>query len=109
MASKFKLGDLVTFINDYGVKWPEKTVVGIEERPGEEPRYFLQPTDCPWFPTRESNLVLDADDPVVCSEGGHKIRYAMVELEQWFLVGTMGIVCRTLELATRYALDNPKH
>lgn len=107
MPAKFAVGDLVTWVNEYGVKFPERTVRGVEERPGDEPRYYLAPTDAPWCPVRESHLMLDADDPVVLTEGGHKIRYTDIEGEQWFLVGLTKMAFRTSDIAVQYARDNP--
>ncbi len=107
MAGKFKIGDLVTFVNDYGVKWPERTVVGTDDSAEGEPRYFLNPTDSPWMSKRESQLILDAEDPVLCVEGGHKIRHTTINFEQWFLLGLTQHAFKTLELATQYARDNP--
>jgi hypothetical protein len=60
MAEKFKIGDAVTFINDYGVAFYGKTVIGIEywhwSQHPDKPRYFYTPTDSPWFSVAEANL-----------------------------------------------------
>lgn len=52
---KFAIGDAVTFTNDQGVVYPGKKITGIELQ-GDEPRYFITPTDTPWFAFRERNL-----------------------------------------------------
>lgn len=57
---KFQIGDAVIFTNDYGVTYPGKTIAGIEDRTEKDflrgMRYFIEPTDAPWFPVLESNL-----------------------------------------------------
>jgi hypothetical protein len=55
---KFKIGDVVTYTNDYGVRWPGKTITGIEFW-DEEIRYFYAPSDAPWFSVREKSLKLE--------------------------------------------------
>ena len=52
---KFKVGDVVTFRNDYGVVFLDKIVTGIEYWECE-PRYYISPTDSPWCPVFEKNL-----------------------------------------------------
>ena len=59
-APKFKIGDAVTFTNDYGVVFKGKRIVGFEKwadgtRPDEQ-RYFYAPSDSPWFSVPESAL-----------------------------------------------------
>lgn len=109
MASKFAVGDLVSYVNDYGVKFPERRIVGSELVEGREPRYFLEPTDAPWFSVRESSLILDADDPVLCVENRHKIRNTTVGGDdKWFLIGTSTRnAYRTIALAKEVARGNP--
>jgi hypothetical protein len=55
----FNIGDKVTFTNEYGVVFPGKTVTGIDNQKfgdSTEKRYFVTPTDCPWFSKKESLL-----------------------------------------------------
>ena len=61
-SPKFKVGDIVTFTNDYGVRWPNKTIIGTEywHSAPEQIRYFYAPSDCPWFSVREESLKLEA-------------------------------------------------
>lgn len=58
---KFKIGDLVTHVNDYGVEFPNVTIVGIDYWDGyPEPRYFYEPTgNPPHYSTKESNFRLE--------------------------------------------------
>lgn len=54
----FKPGDKVTFVNDYGVKFPGRTVRGFTEKVttwGAFIYYF--PSDSWWFPVKPENLV----------------------------------------------------
>jgi len=53
---KFKPGDRVTLINDYGAEFPNKTVVTTEST-SYGPAYKINPTDTPWFAVPERNLV----------------------------------------------------
>ncbi len=57
VGAKFKVGDRVNFVNDYGIKFPNKIVRKIELI-NNEPRYHIEPTDTPWFPSYERNLRL---------------------------------------------------
>jgi hypothetical protein len=57
---QLKIGDKVTFTNDYGVVFPNKIISGIEYWKGySKPRYFYSPSDTPWYSTKEENLKLD--------------------------------------------------
>lgn len=59
-APKFKIGDRVTFKNDYGSTWPNVTITGIEYWEGySDPRYYYTPTDTPWFASREEHFSLE--------------------------------------------------
>lgn len=101
---KFGVGDLVTWVNDYGVKMPEKTIVGIDDCvEGKEPRYFIAPHDAPWSSIRESCLIHDADDPVLTIAYGQKIRNVTIDDEAWFLVGQSKHAFRFFDAATRHA------
>ena len=54
-------GDKVTFVNDYGVRFPGHVVVRIMQRDEDEwlycagRRYFID-SDSPWFPVCEKNF-----------------------------------------------------
>lgn len=61
---KFKVGDKVDFINDYGVVFEDRIIIGIDTtsqmatKYPEMPRYHIEPTDCPWYSKEEKNLRL---------------------------------------------------
>lgn len=62
-AGAFKVGDAVTMTNDYGVVFEGKKVIGIaddEFAKENGPRYFIAPTDTPWFSVHEKSLVAAA-------------------------------------------------
>lgn len=101
---KFAVGDLVTYVNVYGCKFPEHRITGIELVEEVEPHYYLD-TDCHWVAKPESRLIADADDPVVTIVGGHKIRNTLVFDKPSFLVGTLHIAFPSLEEAEQYALN----
>ncbi|NMG28425.1 hypothetical protein [Aromatoleum evansii] len=107
-GSRFQIGDRVSWVNDYGVKFPERTIIGRDGGDGDEPRYFLSPHDAWWMSIRESQLIADADDPVVAVEAGHKIRNFEIDNVPWFLVGLTKTACRTLEGALQFARENPQ-
>ena len=53
---KFKVGQEVVYTNDQGVNWGRKTIVGHEVDSFGQDRYYIEPTDTPWFPVHERNL-----------------------------------------------------
>lgn len=102
--AKFKVGDVVNWTNDYGVKFPERKVVGVEYVVGKGHRYYIEPHDAYWMSIPESQLVAEADDPVVEVVCGQKIRTRHVDGEVWFLVGPRASpVFRYLEAARQHA------
>lgn len=58
LAPKFKVGDVVTVTNDYGVRWPGKTITGMEVVDGKT-RYFYAPHDAHWYSVRDESLTLE--------------------------------------------------
>lgn len=63
----FKVGDVVDFINDYGVKFPRRRITAIldvdeHQLGGSRWRYHFEPTDCPWFPSAEKNFKLHNEE-----------------------------------------------
>jgi hypothetical protein len=57
--AKFKIGDVVEYINEYGVHIGRRKIAAIDDSKGwsdNEPRYFLTPTDTPWYSVRERYL-----------------------------------------------------
>lgn len=63
---KFEVGQRVTFVNDYGVSFPHRTITGIHiyPRPHVPVGYDVTPTDTPWYPIAERNLYLECDNTV---------------------------------------------
>lgn len=59
---KFKVGDRVTYVNDYGCIFTGKTITKLMERADDESlycsghRYYID-SDCPWMPVKEANLL----------------------------------------------------
>lgn len=58
---KFASGNVVTFVNDYGVSFPHRTIteVVLNARTGTPVAYHVTPTDTPWFPLAERNLFIE--------------------------------------------------
>lgn len=62
VACDFKLGDVVTFTNEYGVKFKGLKVIGFEKEidpdwlPG---RFIYLDTSCYWFPKSPESLTLE--------------------------------------------------
>lgn len=103
---KFEIGDTVSFVNDYGCKFPELTIVDRKFDKNEW-RYFYKPSSSPWYPVKESDLIADVDDLVLNIVGGHKIRTEKHGDEAWFLVGQTKIIFRDKEEAEDFAKRNP--
>lgn len=55
-AFEFKVGDVVCWTNEYGVKWHGRRIIGAEDDVRGR-CYFLEPNEAYWCPVRESNLV----------------------------------------------------
>lgn len=61
-GAKFKIGDPVTFVNDYGLVFYGKTVTRVQlasqfwGKPMDGFVYFIAPSDCHWSPVREDQL-----------------------------------------------------
>lgn len=109
-SPKFKVGDIVSWTNSYGAKYPEREIIGVEPPSKDDPnataRYLLSPHDAPWMSVMETQLMHDADDPVLEVCGGHKIRNIDVDGASWFLVGTTKHCFAKMELARNYAQNN---
>lgn len=58
MESKFKIGDKVDFVNDYGVIFRNRIITDIEVIDNRY-RYQVVPNDTPWFLKYEKNLYLE--------------------------------------------------
>ncbi len=61
----FKVGDKVTFANDYGAEYAGKTITRVQAFPvggifSGQTRYYYTPSDSPWFPVSAANLKLEA-------------------------------------------------
>ena len=65
-APKFKKGDKVTLVNDYGCIWENHTIVKEpvwEEFDNGVSRWvYYVDTDAPWSPWKESNVFYPSDD-----------------------------------------------
>jgi hypothetical protein len=113
-TQKYKAGDVVTFINDYGVVFTGFKIIGIEKWEGcDEFRYFVEPSDTPWYSHKESLLYGVDADPIVDVVAGHEIRHTMgwnEVITDWldhFVVGNSLAIFREIESAVNYALNNP--
>ncbi len=61
IKAKYKIGDKVDFINDYGVIFKGKEIIKVDTASKtaieyEEPLYYIKPTDAHWMYKRENNL-----------------------------------------------------
>ncbi len=58
-SAKFKVRDVVEYINEHEVHIGRRRIAAIDdskEWSDNEPRYFLAPTDTPWYSVRERYL-----------------------------------------------------
>ena len=63
MTTQFKIGDKVTFTNDYGAKFSGHTVTGFVDETHMLFKYgnhILIDTDAHWFPHKASDLKIEA-------------------------------------------------
>ncbi|MEJ8837556.1 hypothetical protein [Ramlibacter sp. AN1133] len=60
---KYPVGAKVTYTNQQGVRFPGKTVIGVDAAKwsSDEPRYFIDPTDTPWCSVPENGLATDRE------------------------------------------------
>ena len=79
---KYKIGDKVIFVNDFGVCWGVKTITGLDERSGR-PTYHYEPTDTPWFSTNEENLILASRSDLRASQEELQVKYGFMPTD-WF-------------------------
>lgn len=56
--NKFTVGQVVSVTNGYGVNIGIKTITGIDK----DGRYFLSPTETPWYSWREEALQASSKD-----------------------------------------------
>lgn len=54
----FKVGDIVTFTNDYGVAFPHKVITGFAPE-AEHGRFVYYDSDAWWFPVSPESLTLE--------------------------------------------------
>ena len=53
---KFKIGDKVDYVNNYGVLFENKTIVDIDESGKWGDMYYYEPSDTPWMHVYAKNL-----------------------------------------------------
>ena len=83
---KFKAGDVVIFVNDFGVVWrwtiSERTT--YERYTGEViPAYHHEGTQTPWFPTEETRLRKATKADLTASDAELQQRYGFTPTE-WY-------------------------
>lgn len=66
MNHTFKVGDKVTFINEFGVVFPNHIVTSLrkfteEDRDFMPDRVIYIDTDCYWFPKEPNRLILSSE------------------------------------------------
>ena len=53
---KFNIGETVNYTTRQGVFFGERTILNVTSWYGDDYRYFIDPTDTPWFPVAEECL-----------------------------------------------------
>ena len=61
IKAKYKVGDNVDFVNDYGVVFEDKTIIEVDTISKtaiehNEPLYYIAPVDSHWMYKKERNL-----------------------------------------------------
>lgn len=86
---KFKVGDKVIYVNDFGVCWGVKTITSLETRtydlwgePYTKPTYHYEGSDTPWYSVDETNLTKATQSDLTAShsELQHKYGFTPTEL-----------------------------
>lgn len=80
LQPKHKVGDEVTYINDYCVNWGPKTIIGIDFSRGR-PTYFIEPTETPWVSIEEKNLHIPGTEPIFDLELNNGMTVKLVETD----------------------------
>ena len=68
VPTEFKVGQTVAFVNDYGVIFPDLTIVGFAEDDSFHSKFIHLNSDCYWFPVGPDSL------RVVDDKGNFEIR-----------------------------------
>ena len=55
---RHKVGEIVEYTNDYGVKWGRREIVDTYTGADGYTQYYIAPTTSPWAPVYSRNLVL---------------------------------------------------
>lgn len=83
-------GQKCTFVNDYGIQFPDQTIMGFSERENnvfngkDTGRYVYLDYDCYWLPAKLTNIKLDKDsflDVAVASTASKVLMADIVSLE----------------------------
>lgn len=79
-----KVGDVVTFTNDYGLKFPHKVVTGFAPE-AEYGRYVYYDSDAWWFPVRPESLTLEHETEyhVWCDDDCQNKTSSLEEAKKW--------------------------
>lgn len=57
--TRLEVGDKVTYTNDQGCVFSDKTIIGFKEHEGLNDRFIHIDTDCYWMPVKECSLELE--------------------------------------------------
>lgn len=77
---KYKVGDELTYINDYCVNWGLRTITDmVQDQWGWS--YYISPTDTPWCPVREKNLYVPGTEPTFDLELNNGMTAKLVETD----------------------------
>lgn len=74
---KFKIGQKVVFVNDYGVNFGEKTVSDYEWDDIRGHTYQYEPNETPWYKTNERNLFAVEDVQGIANKT--KVKYQALD------------------------------
>lgn len=77
---KYKVGDELTYINDYCVNWGLRTITDmVQDKWGWN--YYISPTETPWCPVREKNLYVPGTEPTFELELNNGMTVKLVETD----------------------------
>lgn len=82
MDYKYAIGDKVVLVNDFGVVWGVKKIIGLDERTNQ-PTYYYEGSDTPWYSVPEENLRPATDEDFMMTRDELQAKYGFKPTEYY--------------------------